>query len=415
MPDGGRPGPDLWLFDDAVARGWEPFALSRPIGELIFGTLLLRERTESVLRSRCRGHLCGPSLEGFTEPGAPPAVAAESVDASRPRVLVSSRTVLDPIDDMERVSELSGPATLVVGGRSVGWILAEGDPLPDLAALAEPAAASAAGASIELPGEVLDSPWEAMSRNADRVASDIERFHHEARESLPPGVQVFGGHRVSVAEDARVEPGVVLDASEGPIRIEQGATIRAFTRLEGPSWIGTDTTVFGGSLSRVSLGPVCKIRGEVEETVVLGYTNKAHDGFLGHAYLGRWVNLGALTTNSDLKNNYGAVRLRLPSGEVDTGAAKVGCFLGDHVKTGIGTMLNTGTVVGLGSNLFGAAMPPAYVPPFSWGSGAELTEYRIDRFLEVARTVMKRREQVLAPSMAELLRRAWEDTRALRG
>jgi hypothetical protein len=141
--------------------------------------------------------------------------------------------------------------------------------------------------------------------------------------------------------------------------------------------------------------------------VLLGYANKAHDGHLGHAYLGRWVNLGAETTNSDLKNNYGPVRLWTPDGERDTGTIKLGCLLGDHVKTGIGTLLNTGTVVGAGSNLYGAAMPPRYVPPFSWGTGEALVPYRLEKFLEVAARAMARRDVELTPKLQRQLVAAW--------
>ncbi|HEX2167878.1 MAG TPA: hypothetical protein VHG09_11660, partial [Longimicrobiales bacterium] len=135
--------------------------------------------------------------------------------------------------------------------------------------------------------------------------------------------------------------------------------------------------------------------------------NKAHDGFLGHAYLGRWVNLGALTTNSDLKNNYGTIRMWTPEGDVDTGMIKLGCLLGDHVKTGIGALINTGTVIGAGSNLYGTEMPPKYVTPFSWGSGSELVEYNVEKFLAVTDTVMGRRKLSLSDSMRDVLAQAW--------
>lgn len=163
-----------------------------------------------------------------------------------------------------------------------------------------------------------------------------------------------------------------------------------------------------------SIGPTCKVRGEVADSILLGYVNKAHDGYLGHALLGRWVNLGAMTTNSDLKNNYGPVTVWTPTGPTDTGLMKVGCFLGDHVKTGIGTILNTGTVVGAGSNLFGGAMPPVMVPAFSWGSGSELTDYRLDKFLESAERAMARRRVVLTEDARALLERAWNDTAEVR-
>ena len=167
--------------------------------------------------------------------------------------------------------------------------------------------------------------------------------------------------------------------------------------------------------SRMSAsGPACRVRGEVSDTVLLGYVNKAHEGYVGHAYIGRWVNLGALTTNSDLKNNYGTVRVHTVDGPVDTGLIKVGCFLGDHVKTGIGTLLPTGCVVGVGSSLFGGLMAPPHVPPFSWGSGDRLEVYEIERFLDTALLAMARRHVPLEESGRALLKAAWERTRSER-
>ncbi|MEX0906945.1 MAG: hypothetical protein WD054_01345, partial [Gemmatimonadota bacterium] len=204
----------------------------------------------------------------------------------------------------------------------------------------------------------------------------------------------------------------VLDFTRGPIWFADDVTVRAFSRVAGPAYVGRGSTLLGGPYDAVSIGPVCKVHGELEESVVLGYSNKAHDGFLGHAYLGRWVNLGALTTNSDLKNNYGTIRMWTPHGDVDTGLIKLGCLLGDHVKTGIGALINTGTVIGAGSNLYGTDMPPKYVPPFSWGTGAELTAFDIDRFIGVAQTAMGRRKLELSGRMREILREAWRIGRA---
>ena len=200
-------------------------------------------------------------------------------------------------------------------------------------------------------------------------------------------------------------------AEAGPIWLSEGVRIMAFTRLAGPAWIGPGTTLLGGPFTDVSIGPRCKVHGEIEESVILGYSNKAHDGFLGHAVVGRWVNLGALTTNSDLKNNYGSVRVPGPSGEVDTGLTKVGCFLGDHVKTAIGTMIGTGAVVGAGANLFGDGGPPKDVPPFAWGNGGLAGSYDIERFLETASTAMKRRDIDLTDPMRALFREAWKLSR----
>jgi UDP-N-acetylglucosamine diphosphorylase/glucosamine-1-phosphate N-acetyltransferase len=194
------------------------------------------------------------------------------------------------------------------------------------------------------------------------------------------------------------------------VRLEAHVTVEGPARLVGPLHLGAGSTVFGGHLSRLSAGPVCKLRGEIDTVVLTGFVNKAHDGYLGHALAGRWVNLGALTTNSDLKNNYGPVRVELPDGTQDTGLMKVGVFLGDHVKTGIGTVLNTGTLVGAGSNVFGGGMPPKSLPPFSWAGGGRVVPFRWDKFLEVARVVTARRDQPWTPGAEAILRRLWERT-----
>jgi UDP-N-acetylglucosamine diphosphorylase/glucosamine-1-phosphate N-acetyltransferase len=170
-----------------------------------------------------------------------------------------------------------------------------------------------------------------------------------------------------------------------------GVEVLAGARLEGPLYVGPESRLLGGAYSGLSAGPRCRLRGEIEASVILGYSNKAHEGFLGHAYVGRWVNLGAATTNSDLKNNYGPVRIAGPNGPTDTGLVKLGCLLGDHVKTAIGTRINTGSVVGAGANLFGDPAPPSWVPPFSWGSSPGAEVYELERFLSVASTVHERR------------------------
>lgn len=401
--------PDLFLFDDAVARRWEPFALTRPAGELLFGTLRLRERAERVLGARCAAHLAAGHLAGFAEEDTPPVRGLDDLPAEGDRLFLSSRAVpgWDAVAGWRE-----GP--VAVGGEVVGWYAPAGAAAPPRSFLDDPS--SATGEPVRLPGRVLRHVWELMSLNPEQVEADIRAlFPAPPEPALPAGVHRLGEQPVVLGEGVRIEPGVVLDASTGPVWLDDGVTVRAFTRLAGPAYVGRKSTVLGGSLEAVSIGPVCKVRGELAESVALGYVNKAHDGHMGHAYLGAWVNLGAETTNSDLKNNYGTVRLRTPDGDVDTGEVKVGCFLGDHVKTGIGLLLNTGTVVGAGSNLFGAAMPPKHVPPFSWGTGGELTEYRLEKFLEVAEKAMARRDVALSPSLREQLRRAWERGRAQAG
>lgn len=407
----------LYLFDDARARRWAPFALTRPVGELLHGCLLQRERAERVFGVACAGHLASPHLAGFSEEGAPPVVSADEVGTRGMRIVLSSRCVPDgrggktgPV-----TTGIDHPTALTVDDVVVGWVLPDGAPLPDGDALDDPSASAWDGALLELEGDLLGWPWDLVATNADRITADIMPVHHGGDSFLLTGVHVLGDHPISLGGSATVEPGVVVDVREGPVRLESGVRVQGPARLTGPLWIGRDSVVLGGSLEHVSIGPVCKVRGEIEASIFLGYSNKAHDGYMGHAYLGRWVNLGAMTTNSDLKNSYSSVRVPVtPEEEIDTGLLKVGSLLGDHVKTGIGTLLNTGTVLGAGCNVFGGAMPPKHVPPFSWGMGEELGEYRLDKFLEVAEAAMARREVDLDEGMRELLSRAWKESRAHR-
>ena len=206
----------------------------------------------------------------------------------------------------------------------------------------------------------------------------------------------------------------MLDTTNGPVILAADVRVEGPARLAGPLYIGDGSKVLGGVLANSSVGPGCKIRGEVQSSVVFGFVNKAHDGFLGHAVVGRWVNLGAMTTNSDLKNNYGLVRLRIRGRTLATGRIKAGCLLGDHVRTGIGTLLTTGTVVEAASSLLGLRMPPRYVPPFSWDGGEEPEEYDIDRFLTRRPGSWRGAGVEMGDGTRNLYRRAFAETKHLR-
>jgi UDP-N-acetylglucosamine diphosphorylase / glucose-1-phosphate thymidylyltransferase / UDP-N-acetylgalactosamine diphosphorylase / glucosamine-1-phosphate N-acetyltransferase / galactosamine-1-phosphate N-acetyltransferase len=411
-------GPAIYLFDDAHAREWQPFALTRPCGELLLGAYTFRERAERLFGGRCAGHISAPHLRGFSEPGAAPVVDPATIGTEGERLFVSARAVIQwggrlPAGNARRNGDdaagasRAGPGVLVVGGEAAGWHAPAGAPNPSAAWLQRPTIEATVH---ELAGRMLRHVWELVAENPRQIAMD-----HDAAGDVVTDPGAAGGYHVlgdattalRLGREVTIEPNVVIDVRSGPVWLDDGVTVRAFTRLSGPAYVGPGSTLLGGPYAAISIGPVCKVHGEMEETVVLGYSNKAHDGFLGHAYLGRWVNLGAMTTNSDLKNNYGRIRMWTPAGDVDTGLMKLGCLLGDHVKTGIGALLNTGTVIGAGSNLYGTEMPPKYVAPFSWGSGAELVAYDVDRFLGVAATVHERRGIELEEGMQDVLRRAW--------
>ena len=401
--------PRLFLFDDRRARRWAPFTLTRPAGELSFGCLTLRERAERFFGVPCDAHVSRAALAGFDEPDASPVIPAEEIDTRGTRIMLCSRAVPSLPGRALRAPELpAGPAVLVMGGEPVGCVLPDGAPLPSLEWLRDPEVHPLEGERVDLEGSVLGWPWDLVAGNARQLAADIAALWPDERG--PDGLVRIGSGTLSLGEGATIEPGTYVDTRAGPVRLARGARVEGPARLIGPLYLGPDATVLGGTVGGSSIGPLCKLRGEISECVFVGYANKAHDGYLGHALVGRWVNLGALTTNSDLKNNYRAVKVWTLDGEVDTRMLKVGCFLGDHVKTGIGTVLNTGTVVGAGSNLFGGAMPPTVVPPFSWGTGPDLRDHRLDKFLATTELAMDRRGRAVTPGVRRILEQAWRDT-----
>jgi UDP-N-acetylglucosamine diphosphorylase/glucosamine-1-phosphate N-acetyltransferase len=210
---------------------------------------------------------------------------------------------------------------------------------------------------------------------------------------------------------------VMVDTTNGPVIIDREAVITAFSRLEGPCCIGPRTHILGAKIrAGTTLGPDCRAGGEIEASIIHGKTNKYHDGFLGHSYVGEWVNIGAGTQNSDLRNDYAEVTVTIGGQPTATGLTKVGCFLGDHTKTGLGTLLNTGTTAGVFCNLLPSGrLLPRYFPSFSscWhGTLAENSS--LPRLLQTARAVMQRRGAVLTEEHTELFRQLFEQTAAER-
>jgi len=237
------------------------------------------------------------------------------------------------------------------------------------------------------------------------LGADCADLQAAPRGGVPEGSVVLGDPARVVVRGAAVEPGVVFDVRQGAVVLEAGAEVRHGTRLEGPVYVGPGTKVLGGFIRGSSFGPECRVHGEIAASVFQGYANKSHDGFVGHSVVGQWVNLGAGTTTSNLKNTYGPVRLDVAGGRIETGRLNLGTLFGDHAKTAIGSMLATGTVVGAGANVFGPAGPPKYVPPFTWGSGGERVSE--DGFLRVAERVMSRRSVELSAERLASLRRTY--------
>ena len=385
---GGAPSGALFLYDDERARQFEPFALTRPAAELRSGALLTRQRWEAVAGARASGLICAPHLADFEEGDAPPAAQGELPAGA---VIATARCTVD------LTAPLGDASAWSCDGRIAAVRLARATPVSVFAGggLALETLAPAGIAPRPLEGRWLDEVWDLVRLLPEQLAADIARLGPRLETEVPAEAVRLGAHPLYVERGAVVEPQVCFDLTEGPVLVRRGATVRAFTRLVGPVAVGEGSIVSGDRVAATAIGEHCRVHGEVSNTIFLAYSNKGHEGFVGHSYLGRWTNLGAGTITSNLKNTYGPVAVWTPSGVRDTGLQFLGSLIGDHAKTGIGMRLTTGSVIGAGANVFGATMPPKAVAPFSWGDGAPYATYALDKFLVVAERVMARRHVAL--------------------
>lgn len=252
---------------------------------------------------------------------------------------------------------------------------------------------------------LVNSFWQLINLNGDEIVRDSKYFSKGRYLKLRYSGVSFKGRAFYLGKRVNLGCGVIIDSRKGAVIIDDEADVMPNSVLIGPLYIGKKTVIKAGAriYQNTTIGPACKVGGEVEDTIFLGYSNKQHEGFMGHAYIGEWVNLGAGTENSDLRNNYSAVEVSLNGVKKNTGLLFVGCCIGDHTKTGIKTMINTGSVFGCFGNLFGAGYQPKEVPSFIWhNNGAEKKEYILKKALEVAALAMARRGQVLEPAQKEL-------------
>lgn len=388
---------------DPPSRPFWPLAATRPVADLLAGTRSFAARWSERFGGLA-AVVCDPAVAGARPRDGATTPRNAWPDAGEGLRVAVSTWVPPPdwvFDD--------APVEHRCGDAAVAWRLGA-DEAAGLAAAApaSPAALLSRLAGLRLParpsgGTYCDSIWSTMAANADLVRLDAADF---AGSDTVSGVDPF--LLLGEAADLKVGPGVTvgpfvaLDTRSGPVVLDRHARVEPHATLRGPLYVGPDSVILGGEVgSGSSIGPRCKVRGEVEQTIFQGFSNKAHDGFVGHSAIGEWVNLGADTITSDLKNTYGPVRVEDAGGRVDTGLVKVGAFLGDHVKTGIGTLLTTGARLGVATHVFGGrAVSPGFLPDFSWHDGREREPVRWDPFERTARAVMARRDRT--PTDAEI-------------
>jgi len=406
----------LVLYEDEKAQNFLPISYTRPVYDIKCGALTLREKAEMGIEHEkealfLRPHLAEVMRERTGLPINDPGALEGEVVLVNGRAVISSE-VARRVEELEPGKALVNEkgelvAAKVRDGRSLGW-LAEAE-VPPADAWKEMGLEL-----VEVEALVLEYLWQipVLLEEGEVIADDIRRISEGKRRGMPDEKVVVYGEGLFVEEGAKVLAGVVIDTEEGPVYIAKGARITPPTFIEGPSYIGPRCKVDGAKIRPGTvLGEVCYVGGEVEASVIHSYSNKHHDGFIGHAYVGQWVNIGAMATNSDLKNNYSPVRVWVNGRMVDTGELKIGCFIGDHTKLGIGVMMTTGAVIGVSANVYGSEVTPKFVPSFSWGNAKEgFVVHDLEKAIVTARRMTSRRKVELTEAEEGLLRKVFEMT-----
>ncbi|NWF71300.1 MAG: hypothetical protein HXY40_19640 [Chloroflexi bacterium] len=401
---------ELCVFEDSTYSNFFPLTYLRPVFHLRCGLFTLGQRIEQTFSGYSVRYLCRPYLNPTLREQKFNLLSPFEVTPETP-VLFVNGLLLDTYAVRDELPHIASENWMLVsGGRLVAARL-KGELAQEAAyylleqnsrALMERLAGQV---EIEEYSALLATYlWDFVHHNGAVLKKDFAQLKQNGSQGeVDPRTVLYNESDVYIGKGARLDAYVVLDARDGPIYIAEGVKIQSFTHIQGPAYIGAKTYLVGGQIREgTTIGPVCRIGGEVEEAIIQGYSNKYHAGFLGHSYLGEWVNIGAIGTNSDLKNTYGTIRIEVNDMMVDTGMQKMGIIIGDHAKIGIGTMVMAGTVIGVGSNVMGGGVPKV-VPSFIWGSEDGFAEYRIEKCIEVARATMGRRSLSLSEAQANLM------------
>ncbi len=414
----------LFIFEDDKYDQFFPLTYNRPVYELLWGMIKIKDKIRSLFPDTQVILLCRDYLEKVLKIKAGQKVNEFDIKGEDEILLINGR-ILPSLDFSQKVNFSEEERFFFRGDDMVGWagrgevFKTHENSFQALDVKDQIKLIKSKIDFLEVEVDMVSYLWDIVSRNSVEIEADFKRFKPSLdfknmfkHSQVDDQALIYDEEKVYIGNGSQIDGQVVLDARGGPIFIGDRVNIQPHTRVVGPCYIGENSILVGGKIrGGTSIGPFCKIGGEVEESIFLGYSNKYHRGFLGHSYVGEWVNLGALTTNSDLKNNYSSVKVMVKGTLIDSGLTKVGAFIGDHVKTGIGTLLNTGIPIGFASNLFGGGMiQQKYIPAFFWGSVEKQKEYNLEKAIQTARIVMKRRDVELVAEEVNLFKKIFQLT-----
>lgn len=376
------------LFDGPYRDALLPFTYTRPIADIRVGILTIREKWEKYLR-----------LTTST-------VTEEYLSVKWPMVELDINVfilgnALPTKSLVEKITNLELNQAIYSGEELIAFCVAEGAE-PDLATFKK----------IEAEVSLIKYTWDIFKKNGAQIQSDFQLLTADSiSEPLSDTNRIIGEGKVFLEEGANAEC-AIFNTKGGNIYIGKNATVMEGSIIQGPFALCESATVKMGAkiYADTTVGPYSKVGGEVGNSVIFGYANKGHDGYLGNSVLGEWCNLGADTNTSNLKNNYAEVRLwdYETEGFARTGEQFCGLMMGDHSKCGINTMFNTGTVIGVSANIFGGGFPRNFIPSFSWGGSSGFTEYKTRKAFEVAEKVMARRKIEFTNEDKSILEKVFE-------
>jgi len=385
------------LFDGPSRNALLPFTFTRPVADIRIGILTIREKWEKYLGSTTTTLTEEYLSEKF------PMVELEE------NVMINASYLPNPVL-VELISNLERNQAVFKGDEVIAFYTQESQEEVDFDTYE----------IIEFDGDYLklEHTWDIFAKNDAAIREDFELLIEDRiSQPIPKSVNVISPSSIFIEEGAKLEF-VTLNASTGPIYIGKNSEIMEGSVIRGPfalceeAQVKLATKVYGAT----TVGPHCRIGGEVNNSVLFGYSNKGHDGFLGNSVLGEWCNIGADSNNSNLKNNYEEVKLWSYETEnfAKTGLQFCGLMMGDHSKCGINTMFNTGTVVGVSANIFGSGFPRNFVPSFSWGGASGFVTYLTKKAFEVAKIVMDRRHVEFTEQDKAILEHVFEESKKWR-
>lgn len=269
---------------------------------------------------------------------------------------------------------------------------------------------------LEIPmPEIINFLWDTLDITGELISRGFKFFENQSdfKKLEAQGIYFLNKDKISIGNNCKIAPGTVLDASEGEIIIGNNVQIMANAVITGPCFIGENSTVKISAkiYKNTAIGEWCKVGGEIENSVIHAYSNKQHEGFLGHSYISEWVNLGADTNTSDLKNTYGNINVKIYNEQFPTGRMFLGLMCGDHTKSAINTSFTTGTIAGIASIIVADGFLPNYIPSFAWRGTKNCSYYKVEKAIETARIVMQRRNKELTPEEEELMRYEFEEAK----